>query len=127
MHVGAIVQELLGTSIHQTRIDTLSVLVEGVIRCKELKLTSLGRHLEIDGKECSAINRVDRFLGNPFYQTQSIKIYRVITQKAVGHLMSPFLIVDWSSIPGSHLTSSGEHCFLRASLVAQGRSITLYE
>ncbi len=71
MHVAAIVQELLGTSIHQTRIDTLSVLIEGVLRGKELKLTSLGRHLKIDGKECSAINRVDRFLGNPFYQNQS--------------------------------------------------------
>ncbi len=42
-------------------------------------------------------------------------------------MMTPLLIVDWSSMPGSHLTSSGEHCLLRASLAAQGRSITLYE
>lgn len=127
MHVNAIVQDLLGTSIHKTRLDTLSVMVDGVIDCKELKLTSLGRHLKIDGKECSAINRVDRFLGNKFYQTQSIEIYRAITRKAVGSIVTPLLIVDWSSIPGSHLTSSGEHCLLRASLAAQGRSITLYE
>ncbi len=127
MHVEGIVQELLETAIHKTRIGTLSVLIEGVIDCKELKLTSLGRHLKINGKECSAINRVDRFLGNEFYQTHFIKIYRAITQKVIGITLNPLLIVDWSSIPGSHLTKSGEHCLLRASLAAQGRSITLYE
>lgn len=127
MHVSAIVQELLGTSIHQTRITTLSVLIDGVIRGKELKLTSLGRHLELNGKERSAINRVDRFLGNPFYQNKSIEIYRVITRKAAGAMPAPLIIVDWSSIPGSHLSLSGEHCVLRASLAASGRSITLYE
>lgn len=102
-------------------------MVDGVIHGKELKLTSLGRHLKINGKECSAINRVDRFLGNSFYQSQSLEIYRVITRKALGSMVTPLMIVDWSSIPGSHLTSSGEHCLLRASLTAQGRSITLYE
>lgn len=127
MHVSKIVHQLLKPTIHKTRITTLSVLAEGVIHCKELKLTSLGRHLQIKGKECSAINRVDRFLGNPFYQTQSIKIYRALTQKALSGMMTPLLIVDWSSIPGSHLTKAGEHCVLRASLAAQGRSITIYE
>lgn len=126
MHVASIVQELLGTSIHKTRINTLSVLVEGVIQGKELKLTALGRRLRIAGKECSAINRVDRFLGNSFYQTQSITIYQAIIRKALSGLHC-IIIVDWSSIPGSHLSLSGEHCVLRASLAAQGRSITLYE
>jgi hypothetical protein len=127
MHVGSIVQELLGSSIHNTRIKTISVLVEGIIRSKELKLTSLGRSIKIKGKECSAINRVDRALSNKFYQTQSIEIYRCIVDKALGKNKAPTLIVDWSSIPGSHLTASGEHCILRASLAAVGRSITLYE
>jgi hypothetical protein len=45
MHVAKIVHQLLKPTIHKTRIATLSVLVEGVIRCKELKLTPLGRHL----------------------------------------------------------------------------------
>lgn len=127
MHVAAIVQELLENSIHKTRIKTLSVLIEGVIHGKELKLTSLGRHIKIEGQEGSAINRVDRFLGNPYYQTQSIEIYKAITQKAVHTMKNPLFVIDWSSIPGSHLTPSGEHCVLRASLAAQGRSITLYE
>lgn len=118
---------MLGTAIHKTRIKTLSVLIEGVIDSKELKLTSLGRHIKIKGKECSAINRVDRFLGNPYYQTHSFEIYKAITQKAVHTIKQPLLVVDWSSIPGSHLTKLGEHCILRASLAAQGRSVTLYE
>jgi len=127
MHVEAIVQELLGTAIHKTRIKTLSVLVQGIIDCKELKLTSLGRQLKINGKESSGITRVDRALGNQFYQTRFIEIYGAITKKAIGEMSTAVLVVDWSSIPGSHLTISGEQCFLRASLVAQGRSITLYE
>jgi len=127
MHVEGIVQELLGTAIHKTRIRTLSVLVEGIIRCKELKLTALGRQIKINGKECSAINRVDRALGNQFYQIHFIDIYGAIAQKAIGQMRAPLLVVDWSSIPGSHLTVSGEQCLLRAALVAQGRSITLYE
>jgi hypothetical protein len=93
MHVEAIVQELLGTAIHKTRIKTLSVLVEGIIGCKELKLTSLGRHLKIDGKECSAINRVDRALGNQYYQTRSIEINGAIAQKAIGQMKAPLWIV----------------------------------
>lgn len=127
MHVETIVQELLETSIHKTRIETLSVLIEGVVCGKELKLTSLGRHLKIDGKECSAINRVDRFLGNRFYQTNSIQIYKAIAQKVISDTYRSLVVIDWSSIPGSHLTQQGEHCILRASLVAEGRSITLYE
>src|SRR5687768_17306503 len=94
MHVEAIVQELLGTAIHKTRIRTLCVLVEGIIHCKELKLTSLGRHLKIEGKECSAINRVDRALGNQFYQTRFIEIYGAITRKAIGQMSSPLWVVD---------------------------------
>ena len=97
MHVSGIVQELLGTSIHKTRIKTLTVLVDGIIHCKELKLTSLGRNLDTKGKECSAINRVDRALANPFYQTQAIDIYRCIAQKVIGKTKAPLLIVDWSS------------------------------
>lgn len=127
MHVSDIVQELLGSSIHKTRIKTLSILIEGVIQSKELKLTSLGRHIKIEGQEGSAINRVDRFLGNSYYQTQSIEIYKAIVQKAVNTMKNPLFVVDWSSISGSHLGPSGEHCVLRASLAAQGRSITLYE
>ncbi|WP_160149896.1 IS4 family transposase [Legionella beliardensis] len=127
MHVSKIVHQLLKATIHKTRITTLSILVEGVIDCKALKLTLLGRHIKIKGKECSGINRVDRFLGNPFYQTQSIAIYRAISHHAMSGLLTPLLIVDWSSIPGSHLTRAGEHCLLRASLAAQGRSITVYE
>lgn len=127
MHVPSIVQELLGTSIHKSRIKTLSSLVQGVIKCKELKLTSLGRSLETNGTEHSAIGRVNRALSNDFFQNHAIEIYRCITQKAIGKIQTPILIVDWSSIPGSNLAPAGEQCILRASLAAEGRSITLYE
>ena len=40
----------------------------------------------------------------------------------------PIILVDWTGLPNSHkMTEEGEHCALRASLIAEGRSITLYE
>lgn len=127
MQVSSILQGLLENSIHQTRIDSLSVLVKGVIHCKELKLSSLGRALEINGKECAGINRVDRALSNPYYKTHAIEVYHCIAQKIIGKQKAPLLIVDWSSIPGSHLGPHGEHCMLRASYAAESRAITIYE
>lgn len=127
MHVETILPELLETSIHKTRIKTLILMVKGLIECKTMQLTTLGRTLEIDGTEKAGIKRTNRLLANEYYQTKSMDIYRAIAKKAVEGLENPTLIVDWSSIPGSHLSPHGEQCILRAGLAAVGRSITLYE
>jgi hypothetical protein len=128
MHVEKIVQQLLSSSIHKTRIKTLIVLLYGLIRSKLLRLTLLGRHLDTEGTERSAILRVNRFLGNLFYQQNASQIYGAMTRYVIGNKMRPDIIVDWSSLPNSHYTTEGgEHCILRASLAAEGRSITLYE
>ena len=128
MHVEKIVHELLCSSIHKTRLKTLIVLLNGLIKSKILKLTLLGRHLDTDGTERSAILRVNRFLGNLFYQKNAISIYGAMTAFVIGKKTRPDIIVDWSSMPNSHYTTEGgEHCILRASLAAEGRSITLYE
>ena len=51
-----------------------------------------------------------------------------MAQRVVGNQICPSIIVDWTGLPNSKRTAAkGEHCALRAALIAQGRSITLYE
>ena len=54
--------------------------------------------------------------------------YKAITQRVVAHQGRPIILVDWTSLPSSDLTTEGgAHSAIRASLIAEGRSITLYE
>ena len=128
MHVSKIVTQLLSNVIHKTRIQSLIPVITAIITSKQLRLTELGRSLNTPGKERAGIRRVDRLLANKFYQTKSINIYKAITLQVVGNQGRPIILVDWSGIPNSRLTAEeGEHSLLRASLIAEGRSITLYE
>lgn len=128
MHVENILTQLLSGVIHKARIESLKPIITALITSKKLKLTQLGRSIETSGKERSGIRRVDRLLANKFYQTQSIEIYRAILSQVISNQGRPIILVDWSGIPNSRLRSEeGEHSLLRASLIAEGRSITLYE
>lgn len=128
MHVTNIVHQLLETTIHKTRIDSLIPVITAIIKSKKLRLTQLGRELEIPAKERAGIHRINRLLANPYYQNQSIDLYKAMTQSIIRNQGRPIILVDWTNIPNSKLTAkNGEHCALRASLVAEGRSLTLYE
>lgn len=128
MNVSKIVTQLLSNVIHKTRIQSLIPVITAIITSKQLRLTQLGRSLNTPGKERAGIRRVDRLLANKFYQTNSLEIYKAITSQVVGNQGRPIILVDWSGIPNSRFTSKeGEHSLLRASLIAEGRSITLYE
>lgn len=95
---------------------------------KKLKLTALGRSLLLSGKERSGIRRIDRLLGNRYYQTRSVELYRAMALRIVCNQGRPVILVDWTSVPNSHWAAEeGEHSVLRASMIAEGRSITLYE
>lgn len=128
MHVEAIIQKLLPT-IHNTRKKSLVPVIDAILKRKTLKLTELGRNLEIKGKERAGIRRIDRLLSNRFYQHAAIGIYQAMINSIIGpQHQAPDIIVDWSSIPNSALyANGGEHCLLRAAIASSGRSITLYE
>ena len=128
MHVTKIVHQLLDATIHKTRIKSLLPVIQAIITSKQLRLTQLGRNLDNKGKERSGIRRIDRLLSNDYYQEQAIDIYGAITQNVVRNQGRPIILVDWTSLPNSqHTTEDGEYCALRASLISEGRSITLYE
>ena len=126
MHAGIILPELLGGTIHKTRIKSLVSLVTGVICHKKLQLSELGRNLH-HNKDRSGIRIVDRFLGNTYYQENSKLIYGCLTKAIIGDNKTPNIIVDWSVIPNSKRYAKEEYQVLRASFSAEGRSITLYE
>lgn len=128
MQVSTILHQLLFSSIHKTRLKGLIPVISAILKSKKLQLTQLGRSLSGTAKERSGVRLIDNLLANPFYQKQSITIYRSICARVIGATSNPDIIVDWSSLPNSHLkTRGGEHCVLRATLAATGRGITLYE
>lgn len=128
MQVSTILHQLLSLSIHKTRLKGLIPVISALIKSKTLQLSKLGRSLSGKSKERSGIRLIDNLLSNSFYQNESIVIYRSICERVVGNNLCPDIIVDWSSIPNSHLkTKGGEHCVLRAVLATTGRGITLYE
>jgi Transposase DDE domain len=128
MHAEKLLHKLLDSTIHQTRIKSLIPVVEAIIETKQLSLTRLGRGLNTGGKERAGIRRMDRILGNKYYQEENYTIYGEIIRYSVGSKTKPIIIVDWSGLPNSkYSTTEGEHCILRATLAAEGRGITLYD
>jgi Transposase DDE domain len=128
MQVANILQQLLDATIHKTRIKSLLPIIQAIIVSKQLRLTQLGRSLDTSGKERSGIRRVDRLLANRYYQEKAIDIYKATTQTVLGNQGRPIILVDWTGFPNSqNTTENGEYCALRASLISEGRSITLYE
>ena len=130
MSVSTIISNMLCNSMHQSRIKSIIPLVESLIRTKQMKLTPVGRGLSqlVASQERSCIRRVDRCLANCYYQTHFIDIYAAITRWLLASHVNPLIVVDWSSLPNIHQRrEEGEHCILRASLVSQGRGLTLYE
>lgn len=121
MHAKLFLHKVLGHVIHQARINLLVCVIDAVIRTKELKLTALGRSLELPIQERSGIRKIDRLLGNQYFQLNNDNIYQAIVKLVVGNKLRPWIVVDWTKLPNVNYYA------LRAALVAEGRAITLYE
>jgi len=127
MRAGKLLHNLFDGAIHQSRIKSLSPVIDAIIETKQLNLTALGRGLDC-GQERAGIRRIDRLLANPYYQNNTSVLYQAMTQFVLGSQQRPIIIVDWSGLPNSkYTTQAGKQYVLRAALAAQGRSITLYD
>ncbi len=121
MHIKGFLHNLLKTSIHGKRLNTLYLLVETLIKEKNLSLTGLGRALKTKAQEKNNIKRCDRFLGNKKLHEERYSIYKAAAHRLIGNLKRPILLVDWSHVPNT------TNYLLRASLVAKGRALAIYE
>lgn len=68
------------------------------------------------------IKCIDRLLGNVHLQSCRHALYAAIARQWLAGLPQLLIVVDWSS-----LTADMEWHWLRASVVVEGRSVTLYE
>lgn len=121
MRVKQFLHNLLSATMHLKRLQTLIVLVDGLLIDKKLSVTCLGRSVKNKAQEKNNIKRSDRFLSNKKLHLERMKIYRTTAHRLINHLVRPLILVDWSPVPNT------THCLLRASLVIKGRALSVYE
>lgn len=123
MHVKRFLHKLLSPVMHSKRLMTLILLVESAIQLKELSVVKLGRGISLTMpiQANSGIKRADRLIGNKHLHQERLAIYRELAKEIIKDDVPPWIVVDWSHVP--HTT----HHFLRAGIVNQGRTLTLWE
>ena len=121
MQVGKLLHKVIGNTIHLKRLNTLTRIVETVLKKGQLKLTEVGRSLSGNISERSGVRIVDRFLGSKTFRAEISCVYKAVATMLVGSKKRPIIIVDWSKYPNS------DSSLLRATLVGDGRSLAIYD
>ena len=125
MHAQPIITKILHhalASMHHARRETLCATVGAALSGQALSVTALGRRLDSGIDEKHQIKRVDRLLSNPHLQQERASIYQSIATQLLAHCPRPVIAVDWSDLDGAQ-----RHFLLRASLLLDGRALTLVE
>lgn len=125
MHAKSIVTRVVSPclqTLHTKRANaflraTTALLVGGVG-----SLTAIAQHLQGGTTLKHRIKSVDRLLGNVSVHAARIFLYQALARQWIGSATQLLVAVDWSD-----LTRDQHFQLLRASVVVQGRSVTLYE
>jgi hypothetical protein len=124
MHAQRIIQDLLCTecpSMHAKRRACLAAHVEAASK-GAVSLMGISRALGNSTTIRHRIKRCDRLLGNSKMDSERHLVYASMARRVMSGIAPPLIIVDWSDLrPDRSLQ------LLRASLVLQGRALTLYE
>jgi len=121
MHVKGFLHKLLVPVIHKLRVKALSEVIEAAITTKKLTLTVLARGLGSRIQERSAIQKVNRLLGNESLLADYDLIAKQIATLLIGKKIHAEIIVDWSKY------SNSDDAIIRAALAVEGRALTIYE
>ena len=108
------------TSIHKKRIAVISEVIETILTSKSIAVTQIGRKLKNNSQTRSNIRKVDRLYSNQHLMYEG----DIIAKELAKYLLRnerPLVAIDGSKIPNS------PWYILSASLVVNGRGITLYE
>ena len=108
--------------MHKTRRQSLFAAIESSMNGGSLSVTSLGRNIDSKAMEKHKIKRVDRLCSNANLHRDIEFIYTRMAYLLVGKMKQPIIHIDWSD-----LDERKQSFLIRASLAAQGRSLTLYE
>lgn len=124
MNVEKVLHSLLEKSslnCHKSRLKALATNVDSLLHGQCLSVTGLGRSSRRKCLTKHAIKQSDRLVGNHHLEQDSSLFYKAICRQLIKH-PHPRVLIDWSD-----LTEDRVFIVLRASLVFDGRSITLYE
>lgn len=125
MHARTIVARVLEPCLkgmHAKRVEALLRATMGLLYGGRTTLSAIALHLSGDIGYKHRLKSVDRLLGNTaLYQTRAV-LYRRLAQYWLKDVKQWLVVVDWSDV-----TLDQRWQLLRASLVVEGRSITLYE
>ncbi|WP_394203414.1 IS4 family transposase [Shewanella waksmanii] len=113
---------LVTPSMHKTRRQSLFAAIQSSMNGAALSITGLGREINSKTLEKHKIKRVDRLCSNGNLHRDIAFIYTRMAYLLVGKIKQPIIHIDWSD-----LDERKQHFLIRASLAAQGRSLTLYE
>ena len=125
MHAQSIIAKILNptvASMHGARRDALYAVVSSALSGQALSVTALGRRLNSGVDEKHQIKRVDRLLSNQHLRRERMSIYQALARQMLGTCPRPVIAVDWSDLDGAK-----RHFLLRASLLIDGRALTLIE
>lgn len=125
MHAQSIITKILNDAVvqlHGARREALYAAVCSALSGQALSVTALGRRLNSGVDEKHQIKRVDRLLSNRHLQRERMSIYQALARQMLGTCPRPVIAVDWSDLDGAK-----RHFLLRASLLIDGRALTLVE
>ena len=108
--------------MHQTRWRRLVDLCSAALNGQALALTQLALGSGSKTTLRHRVKAVDRLLGSPAFAGEHLDIYRTLAARWLTGVSPLLIVVDWSS-----LSADMAWHWLRASVVVEGRSITLYE
>lgn len=125
MQTQTIVSQLLKCCepvMHAARWRALHDISVSAVNGRPLTLTGLALGTARNTDLRHRVKCVDRLLGNPHLKDERIAAYGALAHEWLSGLPQLLIVVDWSG-----LTADMEWHWLRASVVVEGRSLTLYE
>ena len=108
------------TSIHTARANSLFETCWALTKQTDLTISSLGRNKDGKAYVKHKIKSVDRLIGNSNLQTELSIVYKEFFQPFIASASVLYIIIDWSGCCRDDIH------MLRASVVHNGRSITIY-
>jgi hypothetical protein len=125
MHAKGIVTRVLGpclAGVHVKRVAALSDAIAALLCGGVTSLSAIALYLHRETALKHRVKSIDRLLGNPALHRMRLEVYRQLAQRWLGSLEQWLIVVDWSDV-----TADQRWQLLRASVVVEGRSVTLYE
>lgn len=125
MHARAIVARMIEPCLwflHRKRSAALLRVTSALLCGGVSSLSGIALWLDGGARFKHRIKSVDRMLGNQALHGQRDDLYREVASVWLKDLTQVLVVIDWSDLSRDQLWQ-----WLRASVVVQGRSITLYE